>query len=105
VSHSATYRRRRLGALLAVFAFVYILYTSAGADAGTTPVSYTVQYGDTLWEVTTGHYPSSEDPRAVIEAIRKENGLEGYGLKPGMRLELPRSMEASGFSNYLTPDT
>ena len=86
--HSGIYRRRRLGALLAVFAVVYILYT--GADAGTTPVSYTVEYGDTLWEVATEHYPSSEDPRAAIEAIRQENGLEGYGLSPGMRLKLPR---------------
>jgi Tfp pilus assembly protein FimV len=89
VRHSGTYRRRRLGALLAVSAVVYILYANAGADAGTTPVSYTVEYGDTLWEVATGHYPSSEDPRAVIEAIRQVNDLEGYGLRPGMRLELP----------------
>ena len=91
MSHSGTYRRRRLGALLAVVAVVYILlYSGAGADAGTAPVSYTVQYGDTLWEVATEHYPSSEDPRATIEAIRQENGLEGYGLRPGMRLQLPR---------------
>ncbi len=90
VSHSAIYRRRRLGALLAASAFVYILYTGAGAAAGTTPLSYTVQYGDTLWEVATEHYPSSEDPRAAIEAIRRENGLDGYVLRPGTRLELPR---------------
>ena len=88
--HPGIYRRRRLGALLAVFAVVYILYASAGADAGTAPASYTVEYGDTLWEVATEHYPSSEDPRAAIEAIRQENGLEGYGLRPRMRLEMPR---------------
>jgi LysM domain-containing protein len=76
--------------LLAASAVVYILYASAGADAGTAPAYYTVEYGDTLWEVATVHYPSSEDPRATIEAIRQENGLEGYGLEPGMRLELPR---------------
>ena len=90
MGHSGTYRRRRLGALLAVFGVIYLLYVSAGADAGTTPVSYTVEYGDTLWEVATQHYPSSEDPRAAIEAIRQENDLEGYTLRPGMRLELPR---------------
>lgn len=88
--HSGIYRRRRLGALLAISAVVYILYTSAGADAGTAPVSYTVEHGDTLWEVATEHYPSSEDPRAAIETIRRENDLEDYGLRPGMRLELPR---------------
>jgi hypothetical protein len=89
VKHAGIYRRRRLGALLAASAAVYVLYASAGADAAT-PASYTVMPGDTLWEVATEHYPSSEDPRATIEAIRKENGLEGYGLEPGLRLELPR---------------
>ena len=76
--------------MLAVSAVAYTLYANAGADAGTTPVSYTVEYGDTLWEVATEHYSSSEDPRVAIEAIRQENDLEGYGLRPGMRLELPR---------------
>ncbi|MCA1687906.1 MAG: hypothetical protein LC714_04800 [Actinobacteria bacterium] len=40
--------------------------------------------------MATEHYPPSEDPRAKIEAIRRENGLEGYGIRPGTRLELPR---------------
>ncbi len=90
MKHSAVYRRRRLGALLVASVIVYLLYTNAGADAGTTPASYTVEYGDTLWDLATEHYPPSEDPRAAIEAIRQENGLEGYGLSPGMRLKLPR---------------
>ncbi len=81
------YRRRRLGVLLAIAAGFLCV---AGADAGTAPDSYTVASGDTLWKVATENYPASEDPRATIEAIRQDNELEGYTIRPGMRLELPR---------------
>ena len=84
------YRRRRLGALLVASVFVYALYAAAGADAGTEPDPYTVASGDTLWEIATDKYPPSEDPRATVEAIRRENGLEGYLIQPGMRLQLSR---------------
>ncbi len=90
MKRSGVYRRRRLGALLVASVIVYLLYATAGADAGTAPASYTVEYGDTLWEIATEHYPASEDPRAKIEAIRHENDLEGYAIRPGTRLELPR---------------
>jgi LysM repeat protein len=76
--------------LLIVSLIVCAFYAATGADAGTAPAFYTVTPGDTLWEIATEHYPPSEDPRATIEAIREENGLEGYGIEPGMRLELPR---------------
>jgi hypothetical protein len=90
MKRSGIYRRRRLGALLVTSTIFYVLYANAGVDAGTAPRFYTVEHGDTLWEVATEHYPSSEDPRAAIEAIRQRNDLEGYGLSAGMRLELPR---------------
>ena len=90
VKRSEVYRRRRLGALLVASAIVYALYVGTGAAAGTEPASYTVASGDTLWEIATEHYPPSEDPRTAIEAIRQENGLQGYAIQPGMRLDLPR---------------
>ena len=77
-------------ALLVASVFAYALYAAAGADADTEPVTYTVATGDTLWEIATEQYPPSEDPRAMIEAIRQENALEGYLIQPGMSLELPR---------------
>ena len=90
MERAAVYRKRRFVGLLATSAVVYLLYSNVGADAGTAPVSYKVEHGDTLWEIATEHYPASEDPRAKIEAIRHENGLEGYAIRPGTRLELPR---------------
>ena len=75
--------------MLVASVIVYFVYANAGADAAPAPASYTVHSGDTLWEIATEHYPVSEDPRATIEAIRQQNDLEDYGLRPGMRLELP----------------
>ncbi len=76
--------------MLVALATACALYAATGADAGTEPVPYTVAAGDTLWEIATEQYPPSEDPRATVEDIRRENGLEGYLIEPGMRLELPR---------------
>jgi LysM repeat protein len=90
VKRSAVYRRRRLGAMLVALAMACTLFAAAGADAGIQPVPYTVASGDTLWEIATEEYPPSEDPRAAVEAIRRENRLEGYLIQPGMRLQLPR---------------
>ena len=76
--------------MLVALAMACALYAAAGAGAGTEPVPYTVAAGDTLWEIATEQSPPSEDPRATVEDIRRENGLEGYLIEPGMRLELPR---------------
>jgi LysM repeat protein len=77
-----------LGVLLAATLAAYLLFAGTGS-ADPALVSHTVAPGDTLWSIATEHYPPSEDPRATVEAIRKENGLKGYGIRPGMRLELP----------------
>ncbi len=77
-----------MGALLATLLIAYLLGAGAGA-ADPAPLSHTVEPGDTLWSIATEHYPPSEDPRAKVEAIRQQNSLEGYVIRPGMRLELP----------------
>ena len=65
------------------------MYANAGA-AEPEPDHHTVEPGDTLWQIATEHYAPTDDPRVRVEAIRRENGLKGYGIQPGMRLELPR---------------
>ncbi len=75
--------------MVVALAMVCALYAAAGANAGTESLPYTVAPGDTLWGIATEEYPPSEDPRATVEVIRRENGLEGYLIRPGMRLQLP----------------
>ena len=89
VKHTDIYRRRRLVALMVALLAAGMIYAQAGS-ADSPSDDYTVASGDTLWEIATEHYPPSEDPRVAIEVIREKNGLEGYGLQPGQRLELPR---------------
>lgn len=84
------YRRRRLAALLFMVVLAAALYAGADSEAGTRPVSHTVAPGDTLWSIVTSRYPSTEDPRPVIEEVREMNGLENYRVQPGLRLEIPR---------------
>ena len=77
-----------MGALLATLLTAYLLWAGT-SSADPAPVSHTVESGDTLWSIATEHYPPSEDPRAKVEAIRQENRMEGYSIRPGMRLALP----------------
>ena len=68
------------------------LHAESGASAEAPPVRHTVVAGETLWLIASEHYPPSEDPRVAIEEIRSANGLEGYRIQPGTRLELPAEL-------------
>ncbi|BBL78284.1 hypothetical protein RxyAA322_01380 [Rubrobacter xylanophilus] len=81
------YRRRRLAALLAAAACGLYLAAHAGAEPETE--YYVVRPGDTLWSIAAERYPPHTDPRIVVEKIREENGLRGYGIRPGEPLRLP----------------
>ena len=85
----ATYRRRRLGALLVTAILAFALYAGSNAGAESPPIYHTVSSGETLWEITVEHYPPSEDPRPIIEEIREMNSLAEYRIHSGMTLELP----------------
>ncbi|WP_222267969.1 LysM peptidoglycan-binding domain-containing protein [Modestobacter marinus] len=47
-----------------------------------------VEAGDTLWAIAVDAAPE-EDPRAVVDAIRDLNELDGVALEPGRVLQLP----------------
>ncbi|MGB3633011.1 MAG: LysM domain-containing protein [Rubrobacteraceae bacterium] len=85
----ATYRRRRLGALLVAAILAFALYAGGNAGAESPTIHHTVDPGETLWEITVEHYPPTEDPRPIIEEIRGINGLGDYDIQAGMALELP----------------
>lgn len=64
----------------------------ATADATTPaapePVAVVVEPGETLWSLARRVAPG-QDPRPVVEQLRRLNGMEGAGLAAGQRLLLP----------------
>jgi hypothetical protein len=48
-----------------------------------------VQPGDTLWGIVRLQVGPNEDPRPMIEVIRRANQLHGAALTPGAKLILP----------------
>ncbi len=92
----ATFRRRRLVALLGVVAVVFMVGRAGAALGGeslATPgrapsvTRYVVQPGDTLWSVAHRLSPQS-DPREVIDTLTR---VRGNGpLMPGEELRWQR---------------
>lgn len=62
------------------------------ASAPTGGDTWVVRRGDTLWEIARAVAPDA-DPREVIAAIMRANGLRDARLRPGMELRLPGSGE------------
>ncbi|MCW2725313.1 MAG: LysM peptidoglycan-binding protein [Frankiales bacterium] len=89
-------RRGRLVLLLVAVALLVVGFSvgrtashAAGtAQAGPALTQTTVQPGDTLWSVALRIAPDN-DPREVIDQIRRINHLEQAGLRAGQQLLLP----------------
>jgi hypothetical protein len=101
---AGTYRRRRLGAALALVTALAVGYlavtglmtvvdgradapASAGVAAGATAASpsYVVQPGDTLWSIARRLRPHG-DVRPLVDQLESRAG--GAALVPGQRLRL-----------------
>jgi len=77
--------------LMASLASAILLTTASRAESresGPAP-SVVVQPDDTLWAIATRTAPD-RDPYAAMAEIKRINGIEGYVVHAGQRLELPR---------------
>jgi LysM repeat protein len=76
--------------LIALAAMVALLIAKPGRAADTSPLpTVVVQPGDTLWSIAGDHAPA-RDRFGTIEDIRRLNHLDGYRIRAGQRLVLPR---------------
>jgi len=100
-----TVRGRRVlagvAAAPAVFALGVAIISGGGAlasrDAGTEAVIFstvTVAHGDSLWSIAQEVAPTA-DPRDVVDAIARLNGLEGGRLLAGQSLAIPTEYAAT----------
>jgi len=83
-------RQRRLvqrAGLLALLLGGLLMPVAWGAPAGNVG-TVRVRRGETLWAIAAQRYPGT-DPRLVIPAIERANGLRGPVIQPGVRLVLP----------------
>ena len=92
-TESGTRVRRRQATLTVAAVMVLTLLVGQGhafraGAAVRHPRTVVVQRGDSLWEIAERVEPGS-DPRSVVAAIARANGVDAASLVPGQRLVLP----------------
>lgn len=74
-------------AVLLAIAVSSVLMTSVQADQPVAVTSYTVETGDTIWNIAAT--VEGADVRETVATIRDLNGLSGSTIHPGQILSVP----------------
>jgi LysM repeat protein len=67
-----------------------LLLLTTGSARGAEPAGvYTVEAGDTLWEIAAARTADGEDVRRTVMEIKAYNGLTSSLIVPGQELLVP----------------
>ena len=72
-----------------VVVMALLLLSTGEASGAEQAVPYTVESGDTLWEIADARTPAGHDVRATVVEIRQLNGLASSLITPGQLLIVP----------------
>lgn len=80
-----------IGLIVGGFGFLSGINEST-ASVTTDYASYTVAYGDTMWDIADEVNHSDTDTRKVVYAICQINDIQAGDLQPGMVLRVPTNL-------------